>query len=123
MALVYNTGSVLPRRTHHLSLRIKHMSKKGFTTINLHSDRLDNPEHGVLHKAIHPSVAFGYKDARELAAVFQGKRSGYNYGRQMNPTVTALELNGAIGEIGSKNPHHSNCSRIRTRLQLPDYHL
>ena len=91
MALVYNTGSVLPRRTHHLSLRIKHMSKKGFTTINLHSDRLDNPEHGVLHKAIHPSVAFGYKDARELAAVFQGKRSGYNYGRQMNPTVTALE--------------------------------
>lgn len=67
------------------------MSKKGFTTTNLHSDRLDNPEHGVLHKAIHPSVAFGYKDARELAEVFQGKRSGYNYGRQMNPTVTALQ--------------------------------
>jgi len=67
------------------------MSKKGFTTTNLHSDRLDNPEHGVLHKAIHPSVAFGYKDARELAEVFQGKRAGYNYGRQMNPTVTALQ--------------------------------
>ena len=28
---------------------------------------------------------------RELAAVFQGVQSGYTYGRQVNPTVTALE--------------------------------
>lgn len=67
------------------------MSKKGFTTINLHSDRSDNPEHGVLHKAVHTSVAYGYEDARELAEVFQGKRAGYTYGRQVNPTVTALQ--------------------------------
>ena len=67
------------------------MSKKGFTTTNLHSDRLDKPEHGVLHKAIHTSVAYSYDDARELAEVFQGKRAGYNYGRQLNPTVTALQ--------------------------------
>lgn len=67
------------------------MAKKGFSTTNLHSDRLGNPEHGVLHKAVHPSVAFGYEDARHLAEVFQGKRAGYNYGRQMNPTVTALQ--------------------------------
>jgi len=67
------------------------MTKKGFSTINLHSDRKDNPEHGVLHKAIHPSVAYGYDDARELAEVFQGKKAGYNYGRQLNPTVTALQ--------------------------------
>ena len=67
------------------------MTKKGFNTTNLHSDRRDNPEHGVLHKAIHPSVAYGYEDARELAEVFQGKRAGYNYGRQLNPTVTALQ--------------------------------
>jgi len=67
------------------------MSKKGFNTTNLHSDRRDQPEHGVLHKAIHPSVAYGYEDSRELAAVFQGKRAGYNYGRQLNPTVTALQ--------------------------------
>lgn len=66
------------------------MTKKGFNTTNLHSDRRDQPEHGVLHKAIHPSVAYGYEDARELAEVFQGKRAGYNYGRQLNPTVTAL---------------------------------
>jgi len=67
------------------------MSKKGFFTTNLHSDRKSQPEHGVLHKAVHPSVAYGYEDARELAEVFQGKRAGYNYGRQLNPTVTALQ--------------------------------
>jgi O-acetylhomoserine (thiol)-lyase len=67
------------------------MAKKGFITTNLHSDRRSEPEHGVLHKPVHPSVAYGYSDARDLAAVFQGKRAGYNYGRQMNPTVTALQ--------------------------------
>lgn len=67
------------------------MSKKSFNTTNLHSDRRDNPEHGVLHKPVHSSVAYGYDDARHLAEVFQGKRAGYNYGRQLNPTVTALQ--------------------------------
>ncbi len=67
------------------------MPKKGFTTRNLHSDRADRPEHGVLHKAVHPSVAYGYEDARELARVFQGRSAGYAYGRQGNPTVAALE--------------------------------
>jgi O-acetylhomoserine (thiol)-lyase len=71
-------------------LRERAMSKKHFTTTILHADRRDKPEHGVLHKAIHTSVAFGYDDARELAAIFQGKKSGYAYGRQSNPTVEAL---------------------------------
>lgn len=62
------------------------------TSQALHSDRKGNPEHGVLHKPIHPSVAFDYKDARELAEVFQNKRSGYAYGRQSNPTNEALAL-------------------------------
>jgi O-acetylhomoserine (thiol)-lyase len=65
--------------------------KYGFTTTILHSDRQKSIEHGSLHKPIHTSVAFGYKDARELATVFQGKQSGYRYGRQGNPTVSALE--------------------------------
>ena len=65
--------------------------KYGFTTTTLHSDRQKPIEHGALHKPIHTSVAFGYNDARDLAAVFQGKQSGYRYGRQGNPTVTALE--------------------------------
>jgi O-acetylhomoserine (thiol)-lyase len=68
------------------------MEKKyGFTTTILHSDRQKPIEHGSLHKPIHTSVSFGYKDARELAAVFQGKQPGYRYGRQGNPTVSALE--------------------------------
>lgn len=65
--------------------------KYGFTTTILHSDRQKPIEHGSLHKPIHTSVAFGYKDARELAAVFQGREPGYRYGRQGNPTVSALE--------------------------------
>ncbi|MGI4847805.1 MAG: cystathionine gamma-synthase family protein [Janthinobacterium lividum] len=65
--------------------------KYGFTTTILHSDRQKPIEHGSLHKPIHTSVAFGYRDARELASVFQGKTPGFRYGRQGNPTVTALE--------------------------------
>ena len=64
---------------------------KGFTTKVVHNDRQDSIEHGSLHKPIHANVAYGYDDARELAAVFQGAKSGYSYGRQVNPTVTALE--------------------------------
>jgi len=65
--------------------------KYGFTTTTLHSDRQKAIEHGSLHKPIHTSVTFGYNDARELATVFQGKKPGYRYGRQGNPTVAALE--------------------------------
>ena len=63
----------------------------GFTTSIVHSDRRNPIEHGSLHKPIHANVAYGYDDARELAAVFQGARKGYSYGRQINPTVEALE--------------------------------
>lgn len=64
---------------------------KGFTTTILHSDRQSPIEHGSVHKPIHTSVTYGYPDARDLAAVFQNRQSGYRYGRQANPTVTALE--------------------------------
>ena len=63
----------------------------GFTTSIVHSDRLDPIEHGSLHKPVHNTVAYGYEDANDLAAVFQGTRAGYSYGRQVNPTVSALE--------------------------------
>ena len=64
---------------------------EGFTSAVVHSDRRAEVEHGSLHKPIHATVAYGYEDAHELAAVFQGKRQGYSYGRQVNPTVEALE--------------------------------
>jgi O-acetylhomoserine (thiol)-lyase len=66
-------------------------SRRGFTTSILHSDREASIEHGSLHKPLHLSVAFGYDDARDLAAVFQGRAQGFAYGRQGNPTTAALE--------------------------------
>src|SRR5437868_5684467 len=66
-------------------------SKRGFTTTILHSDRESAIEHGALHKPLHTSVAYGYRNARDLAAVFQGRTQGYAYGRQGNPTSAALE--------------------------------
>jgi len=73
---------------------------RGFTTAILHSDRAAPIEHGALHKPLHLSVAYGYRDARELAAVFQGKAQGYAYGRQGNPTTAALEAKVTAMEEG-----------------------
>ncbi len=72
-------------------MNLKTARKTGFTTSILHSDRESPIEHGSLHKPLHVSVAYGYKDARDLANVFQGKMPGYAYGRQSNPTTAALE--------------------------------
>ncbi len=74
--------------------------KLGFTSSILHSDRLGGPEHGSLHKPIHTSVAYGYEDARDLAAVFQNRATGFAYGRQNNPTVKALEEKITVMEDG-----------------------
>ncbi|HEB63310.1 MAG TPA: cystathionine gamma-synthase family protein, partial [Gammaproteobacteria bacterium] len=49
---------------------------------------------------IHTSVAFEYGDAQALADVFQGKASGYSYGRQNNPTTSALEEKVSLMEGG-----------------------
>jgi O-acetylhomoserine (thiol)-lyase len=65
--------------------------KRGFTTAILHSDRAGDVEHGALIKPLHLSVAYGYRDVRDLAAVFQNRQSGFVYGRQGNPTTAALE--------------------------------
>src|SRR5690606_6079534 len=53
-----------------------------------------------LHKPIHATVAYGYEDARDLAAVFQGTRAGFSYGRQVNPTVEALQTKISTMEQG-----------------------
>ncbi len=102
------------------------MAKKGFSTENLHSDRRDNPEHGVLHKPVHPSVAYGYEDARHLAEVFQGKRAGYNYGRQLNPTVTALQnrvntMEDGIATVAFATGMAAICSTLLTLLKAGDH--
>ena len=66
------------------------MAKHGFTTRIGHNDRHLSVEHGAVHKPIHTSTQYAYPDARELAAVFQGK-AGYTYARQGTPTSDALE--------------------------------
>jgi O-acetylhomoserine (thiol)-lyase len=66
------------------------MAKNGFTTSIVHSDRRSSIEHGAIHKPMHPSSEYAFADARELAAVFQGK-AGYTYARQGTPTTGALE--------------------------------
>ena len=73
----------------------------GFTSRIVHSDRQDQIEHGSIHKPIHTTVTYAYEDARELAAVFQGREFGYSYGRQTNPTVTALQNKISVMENGS----------------------
>ena len=78
----------------------KHTENTGFTTRILHADRDASIEHGALHKPLHLSVAYGYKDARELAAVFQNRAQGYVYGRQGNPTTAALEAKVTLMEEG-----------------------
>ena len=72
----------------------------GFTTQILHSDRSNPIEHGSLHKPVHATVAYGYEDARDLAGVFQGTVKGYSYGRQVNPTISALEQKITLMEGG-----------------------
>lgn len=66
------------------------MEENGFITSTLHSDRRLGTQHGAIHQPLHPSTEFGFQDARELAAVFQGK-SGFTYSRQGTPTTAALE--------------------------------
>ncbi|MFA5663894.1 MAG: cystathionine gamma-synthase family protein [Burkholderiaceae bacterium] len=66
------------------------MSKSGFTTQLVHHDHRAHLQHGEIHQPIHPSTEYAYTDARELAAVFQGK-PGYTYARQGTPTTASLE--------------------------------
>ena len=41
------------------------LREQGFTTAILHSDRDGGIEHCALHKPLHVSVAYGYRDARD----------------------------------------------------------
>lgn len=76
------------------------MNKPGFTSKIIHSDRRNVIEHGSIHKPVHTAVTYAYDDARDLAAVFQGREAGYSYGRQVNPTVTALQDKISLMEEG-----------------------
>ncbi|MCR9277548.1 MAG: cystathionine gamma-synthase family protein [Pseudomonadaceae bacterium] len=65
------------------------MKGEGFTTSIVHSDRRGDVEHRAIHKPVHQNVAYGYGETAALCHAFQ--TGGYTYGRQINPTVGALE--------------------------------
>ncbi|GIS69858.1 MAG: hypothetical protein CM1200mP9_06790 [Gammaproteobacteria bacterium] len=63
--------------------------------------RTDEPRESTAQYKTHPAtVAYGYDDVQDLAHVFQGNSSGYLYGRQVNPTVNALESQVTLMEKG-----------------------
>ncbi len=65
----------------------------------LHSHRGSNTAAGELHCPVFRNTAYDYENAEEIADVFQGKKAGYTYGRQNNPTVTSLENKISILEL------------------------
>lgn len=76
------------------------MKDSGFTTSIVHGDRRSSVEHGSVHKPVHNVVLYGYETAEQLAEVFQNKQAGYSYGRQNNPTTTALQAKITAMEAG-----------------------
>ncbi|PID50705.1 MAG: hypothetical protein CR991_00085 [Proteobacteria bacterium] len=57
----------------------------------LHADRKDSLQYGELHAPVYRNIAYHYDQSADIAAVFQGNKKGYTYGRQTNPSLTALE--------------------------------
>lgn len=80
-------------------------AKTSLETSLLHLDRHNGAEHGAVHAPVHLSVPYGHPTTESLIGIFQGKKQGYSYARQTNPTNTALEkkislLEGAQETIG-----------------------
>ncbi len=101
------------------------MKKTGFTTTILHSDRRSAIEHGAVHKPMHTASEYGYEDARELAAVFQGK-AGFTYARQGTPTTTALEakitgMEGGVATVSFATGMASLSAIFSTLLRAGDH--
>lgn len=65
--------------------------KTSLETRLLHLDRHNGAEHGAVHAPVHLAVPYGHPTTESLIGVFQGKKTGYTYARQTNPTNTALE--------------------------------
>jgi O-acetylhomoserine (thiol)-lyase len=66
-------------------------AKTSLETSLLHLDRLNGAEHGAVHAPVHLAVPYGHPTCESLIGVFQGKKAGFTYARQTNPTNVALE--------------------------------
>jgi len=101
------------------------MNPFGFTTTILHADRRQAVEHGAIHKPMHASSQYAYDDARELAAIFQGK-SGFTYARQGTPTTAALEakitlMEGGLGTVSFATGMAALSAAFMTLLKQGDH--
>ncbi|MDB5750260.1 MAG: hypothetical protein JWP65_681 [Ramlibacter sp.] len=99
---------------------------RDLSTRILHADRQAGVEHGATHKPLHIATGFGYERAEDLAAVFQGDRSGYVYGRQGNPTTAALEakvtlMEDAVGTVSFATGMAAIVSTMMALLQRGDH--
>jgi O-acetylhomoserine (thiol)-lyase len=76
--------------------------------------------------AVVQSVAYSYRTAAELAAVFEGLQEGYNYTRVGNPTTTALEsrlatLDHARGAVATASGMAATAAVATALLQNGDH--
>jgi O-acetylhomoserine (thiol)-lyase len=99
---------------------------RDISTRILHADRLGGTEHGASIKPLHIATGYGYATAEELAAVFQGEKSGYVYGRQGNPTSAALEakislMEDAVGTVSFATGMAAISSMMMALLKKGDH--
>ncbi|MDB5881301.1 MAG: hypothetical protein JWP43_1179 [Ramlibacter sp.] len=99
---------------------------RDISTRILHADRLGGAEHGASLKPLHIATGYGYATAEELAAVFQGDKSGYVYGRQGNPTTAALEakismMEDAVGTVSFATGMAAICGAMLALLKKGDH--
>jgi methionine-gamma-lyase len=76
------------------------LKKAKFATLCVHGSGGIDPATGAISIPIYQSSTFAFKNAREGAALFSGKKEGYVYTRLGNPTQAAFEKEVAFLEGG-----------------------
>jgi O-acetylhomoserine (thiol)-lyase len=64
---------------------------KGFTTKAIHGVTFKKDVHGSLRMPVYDTVAFEFKNSRDLQLSFEGKKPAHAYSRITNPTVEDFE--------------------------------
>lgn len=73
------------------------MSKRSIYTTSVHAGDDPASHFGAMSVPIYPASVYSFADADEGAALHDGSKGGYYYGRLGNPTQTALE--NAVAEL------------------------
>ncbi len=79
-------------------------SEAGLGTRAIHAGEAADPSHAYLNP-IYQTASFRFDSLAESEATFAGKRAGYFYTRNGNPTIAALEAKlAALEEVGLDEP-------------------